>query len=186
MINLLPPESKKQLAAGRANRLLLRYLVLFLSLAILTMVIFAAVFLHLRGSKQFHQNTVESNAQRAVSMAKSQKEVAEFRTNLATAKNILGKQINYSSIALKVANSIPGGVILDQLTLDSEAINQPTKLNARAASEDAVRTLKESLNSSPYFSDAHYDTVSRALSDDRYPFEVTMTVTFTEELLKND
>lgn len=185
MINLLPPEAKRQLAAGRANRLLLRYLILSLLFALVTLAIFALVFLHLKGSQQSYQQTIDGNNKRAGSMADSQNKVREFRTNLATAKQILGKQINYSSIALKVADTIPRGVILEQLVLDAETINQPAKLNARATSEDTVLALKTALNDSNYFKDAHFDTVSRDQSNEKYPFRITITVTFTQELLGN-
>lgn len=184
MINLLPPHAKKELAAGRANRLLLRYHILFSLLALATLLILVFFYLHLRGAQQSYQATVDANIQKSGHMAASQKEVAEFRANLATARQILDKQINYSAVALRVASVIPPGVILGQLTLDPETINQPVKLNAQARDEQAVQSLKDALNNSAYFSDAYYDTVSRDAASSNYPFSITMTVTFTQELLR--
>lgn len=183
MINLLPPEAQNELAAGRANRLLLRYQVLFLALAGVTLLVFVFFFLHLRGAEKSYQATVDENVQASSYMADSQKSIAEFRANLATAKQILDKQINYSAVSLRVASVIPPGVILDQLTLDPETVNQPVKLNAQARNDQAAQDLKNALNNSAYFSDAHYDTVSRSATNPEYPFTITMTVTFTEELL---
>lgn len=185
MINLLPPEAKKELAAGRANRLLLRYQVMFLVLSGIMLLVFVFFYLHLRGSQQSYQETVDENIQASGHMADSQKNVTEFRSNLATAKQILDKQINYSAVSLRVASVIPSGVILDQLTLDPETVNQPVKLNARARNDQAVQNLKNALNTSEYFNDAYYDTVSRNASDTEYPFSITMTVTFTQELLSD-
>lgn len=183
MINLLPPDAKKELSAGRANRLLLRYLVFSQILIVVTIIIIGLFYVNLRSDHQAHQANVDANLQKSKHMVDSQKEVSEFRTNLATAKQILGRQVNYSAVTLRVASVIPNGVILDQLTLDPETVNKPVKLSARASDDLAVQRLKDALNASEYFSEAHYDTVSRDNSVEGYPFSITMTVTFTQELL---
>lgn len=185
MINLLPPDSKKQLAAGRANRLLLRYLILIVAFSLVVIGAIGVAYWYMDGMKRSYQAQIDDNLAASRHMADSQKQVKEFRSNLATAKQILDKRINYSSIVLKVANAIPSGVVIDQLSLDPDMIGTPVKLNAQVASEVAAERLKKSLNDSPYFTDAHYDVLART-SDPDYPFSLVFTVTFTKELLKND
>lgn len=185
MINLLPPEAKKQLSAGRANRLLLRYLILLATFAVILLLIIAATHWYIDNMKQTYQATIDKNTADSLHMASSQQEVTEFRSNLAVARQILDKQINYSTIILRVANAIPSGVVIEQLSLDPATIGTPIQLNARIASEQAATRLKQSLNDSPYFNDAHYDTLTRS-DDDDYPFRLVFTVTFTQELLAND
>lgn len=184
MINLLPPDAKKQLAASRANRLLLRYLLLFIMLAVIMVVVIGFAYLYLDNMKHSYQRTIDENTANAHHMGDSQQQVAEFRANLSAAKQILDKQVNYSRMALRIANVMPRGVVLDDLTLDKTTVGAPSKLNARVANKRAAQQLKDALDASPrYFSGAHYDTITRAEDDAQYPFAVVMTVTIKPEIL---
>lgn len=182
MINLLPVQYKKEIVAGRSNRLLVRYLLLFLALGVVMILVMVAVYFYLGSTKATAEKNIASNEADSLELQTKQQAVNEFKSDLATAKQILDQQIDYSSIILKVAGTIPDNVVIDNLSLDPETIGTPTKLNARAKSEQAAIYLKDALNRSPHFSDAYFDSISRA-EDSDYPYTVLMTVTFNEELL---
>lgn len=182
MINLLPEFEKREIRAGISNRLLVRYLLLFLALAVFMVLSMVAVYFYLVNTKSVAQDNIASNEADSRELTAKLQDVNAFRSDLATAKQILDKQVNYSAMILRFARSMPSGVVVDTLSLDPETLGQPTKINARTKSEQAAINLKDTLNRSPYFEDAYFDTISRAEGGD-YPYSVTMSVTFTKELL---
>lgn len=184
MINLMPPEAKKELAAGRANRLLLRYLLLFAGLAVLIMVAIGFVYLFMSNTKATAIRQKEESENSARQLLAQQADITAFRSDLATAKQILDKQVNYSSIVLRVAGVIPDGVVINSLSLDPSTIGTSTSLEAQARSEDHLKRLKDALNASSYFTEAYYQTVTKAEgSESGYGYNAILNVTFTQELL---
>ncbi len=182
MINLMPPRAKKELAAGRANRLLLRYLLLFLGLTVLIIAAMGFVYLFLTSTKDsaIERKTEAENSARE--LLAQQAEIDSFRSDLATAKQILDKQVDYSDIILRVADVVPSGVVISSFTLDPETIGTPTTLEAEAKSEDHLERFKDALNASQYFSNAYYQTVSKQ-TESEYEYSATLNVTFNTELL---
>lgn len=182
MINLLPADAKREIAAGRANRLLLRYLILFIALALVLVAAIGLVYMFLQNTYASEQDKKQESENSSRQLLARRQEVEAFRSDLATAKQILDKQINYSSIILRVAGAIPDGVVISDITLDPKTIGTPTKLNAEARSEARLKALKDSLNSSPYFDDVYYDSVTK--QSGKYPYAAILTVTFKQELLQ--
>ncbi len=185
MINLLPTQQKREILAGRTNRLLVRYIVLLAIVFGMMLLAFGFVWLYLQNTRSINQAKIEQNEASSRQLLAKQAAINDFRTNLQTAKTILDKQVNYSTIILRVASTIPDGVTIDQLTLDPTTFGTPTVLTARAKSEAATLALKDSFTNSPYYSDAHFDSIAKA--DDvknGYSYSITMSVTLTQELLK--
>lgn len=181
MINLLPQAAKKELAAGRANRLLLRYLLMFLGLAIIMLAIIFVVYLFLRNTNDAEVQKKAETEATSQQLLSRQQDVIAFKSDLATAKQILDKQINYSTIILRVADTIPDGVVISDIALSPEAIGTPTKVNAQAKSESRLKALKDSFNASPYFENAFYDSVTKQTGE--YPYSAVLTVTLKQELI---
>ncbi len=184
MINLLPVQEKREILAGRTNRLLVRYIVLLAIVIALMLAAFAFVWLYLDTIRSSSQAKIDQNEASSRQLVAEQQAIDAFRSNLQTAKTILNKQINYSGILLRIAQTIPSGVVIDQLSLDPATFGTPTTLTARAKDEAAVLALKAALTNSRYYSNAHFDTiVLPGDSNSNYSYQVTMTVTLTRELL---
>lgn len=181
MINLLPPQAKKELIAGRTNRLLLRYLLMLLAIAVITVAILAGVFVVLYNTKATEEEKLSASESSSQQLINRQQEVAAFKSDLATAKQILDKRVDYSKIILRVAAVIPDGVTISDVTLSPSSLGTPTKMNAKAKSEQHLKRLKDSLNKSKYFENAYYDTVSK--ESGAYPYSAVLTVTFKQELI---
>ena len=184
MINLLPAEAKRELSAGRANRLLLRYLMLFLVLAVVMLAILLGARLILDNTKKEAEAKKESIAREARDLAPAQAKVSEFKADLATAKKIFDKQINYSWVILRLAEIVPSGTVVSQVTFDPSSLGSPTKLNVEARSIASLTQFKDNLNESKYFEVASFDVVTRQpTTTSPYKFTSVISVTIKQELL---
>jgi len=188
MINLLPPDTKKQLRAARSNTLLLRYNLLLLATVIFLIACCVFVYIFLISSKANAEATVKENDAKVVSFAKVEKNAAEYRSNLATAKQILDKEVDYTDSILAIANTIPSGVVLDSITLDSKSFGTPSTFTARAKSYDAALNLKDSFQRSSIFSNVYFSSIAKESSGsdenssaNEYPFTVTINATIAKD-----
>lgn len=185
MINLLPPELKKQIKAAKNNSLLMRYCVLSIILLFLLSAMIGGVYLMMDQSKKSAETTIEESNTKRASYAKVQQEVDNFQKNLATAKTILDKEVKYTNVTLKIAQSLPPGIVLDSLQLDATSFGQPITLNAKGKSYDDALSLKSSLENKPeIFQNVHLQTVSRG-EDGQYPVTITINVTISQEITKS-
>lgn len=185
MINLLPTDEKREILAGRTNRLLVRYIFLLLMVMLMTVIVFGFVWLYLNTTRSTNQEKIAENEQSSLELRDDQLAINNFRANLQTAKTILNKQVNYSTILLRVASTVPEGVVLDNFLFDPATLGTPTVLNARAKNDAAVLKLKDSFVSSKYYSDVRFNTIDNNDSKtDPYPQHITITVTYTPELMK--
>ncbi len=185
MINLLPTSEKREILAGRTNRLLVRYIFLLIVVMVMTLAAFGFVWYYLETTRSTSQAKIEENEANTRQLLSQKQAIAEFKTNLKTAKTVLDKQVSYSTIVLRVASTIPDGVVLNQLTLDPTTVGKPTVITARARTEAALLKFKDVFAGSPYYSDAQFGTITNTeVSSDKYPYQITMTVTFTKELFQ--
>lgn len=183
MINLLPPDAKAEIRAGRANRLLIRYLVLFTGLMLLLFVAIGIVLYTMSRTEVTSKAAITATLNKSSKIKAEQKQVEQYIANLKIAKQILDSQTNYSTIILRIASVIPQGVVIDSLSLDSSSFTKPTTLTARAKSDRAALAFKQALTSSPYFKDPHFSSITSGGSGS-YPITISLDVTFTKELFR--
>lgn len=184
MINLLPTEHKKQLRAARVNVLLRRYVIFeIVGIGLLAATIGATFFI-MTMTKTNAEQEIADNTARASNYVEVDKKAAEFRSNLATAKAILDKEVQYSNVILAISQTIPSGVILDVLNLDASTFGTSTSLSAKAKTyEDALR-LKSSFERSDIFSNVHLESVARSEGEAEYPVDIRINVTINKEVVK--
>lgn len=189
MINLMPPEDRKQLAAARTNTLLLRYTVLLgivIAFLVLEMV---GMYFVISAGKARDEATIQDNDQKTVAYDTVKKQAEEFRTNLATAKYILGKQIPYTTLILTLANNLPSGAVLDKLSIDPTTFGTPTTLTVKTDSYDrsiAVKTALQNtkINGTPLFSSVSFQSVnSQTTPGESYPMTAVYNVTYSKAVL---
>ena len=182
MINLLSPEQKHQIKTARNNVILLRYNIIAACAGVFIVLGVIGVYFVLMGIKSSAEETQQENQAKVAGYAKVEKEAEEFKANLATAKTILSGNVNYSESIIKIASTIPKGVIIDQLSLDASTFGNPTTLQAKAKSYDRALALKESFQKSSLFSDVHFESVSEAEdSSDGYPIQVVLGLTINKQ-----
>ncbi|HEY5695664.1 MAG TPA: PilN domain-containing protein [Candidatus Saccharimonadales bacterium] len=185
MINLLPPEEKRQLQAARTNTLLIRYNILLLFVVAFMGVAVAVTYVYLSSSQQNAQQTIDTNNTKVGQYASVKAQAEAFRSNLATAKQILGNEVTYSKVILEMAKLIPSGVVLQNLALDSQTFGTETTLVAQAKSYENAIAFKDSFSKSPLFANVHFQSITSNNQGESYPITVNLTVTIKKEALQS-
>jgi Tfp pilus assembly protein PilN len=182
MINLLPQEEKRQLHAARSNTLLIRYNILLLGVVAFMSIAIAITYVFLTTTQQGAEQTIQENKAKVSQYASIQSQADQFRQHLATAKQILDSEVTYSKVVLDIARLIPSGVILENVSLDSQTFGTETTLVAQAKSYDAALALKDSFGKSSLFSDVHFQSITSGGTDTNYPVTVNLNITIKKEV----
>lgn len=184
MINLLAPNDHKQLAAARTNSLLRRYVFLIALAVGLLMIELAGVYLFLSIDKARNEAAILDSEATAAQYAETKQQADEFRSNLATAKFILDKQVDYTSLIIGVANALPSDATIDTLALNPETFGTPTTLTIHTNSYASAIDVKTRLQASPLFSNVSFQSVAAADNPTgARPFTAVYNVTFSREVL---
>ncbi len=190
MINLLSDEKKAEIKAGRMNVILLRFISIAGGGMILLTFIAIGAYITLRYTHDQVNDRVKQNATAEAAYQSTKTQAQSYRDNLATAKQILDKGSNYSSLILKIARVVPSGVVLDSLSLNSTTIGQPITISAHAKSIDAAKALKESFSNHPeLFANVSFNQISDGSGSDTnttkgYPVAITLGLTINKESLQ--
>ncbi len=180
MINLLPPEEKRQLRAARSNTLLIRYNI-FLVVAVATLALAVVItYVYLSASKASAQQTINDNNAKVASYADVQTEANQFRSNLSIAKQILDHEVTYTKVILQIANLLPNGVVLNNLNLDAQTFGTETVLVAKAKDYASALALKTSFEKSSLFTNVHFQSITGGDAGP-YPFSVSLAVTIKKD-----
>lgn len=185
MINLLPPDTKRQFAAGRLNSMLIRYIWITLALCVLLGALSVLTFMMLDSIKQDAQKRIDDNLANVNSLQQIQTRANAFRTNLAVSKAILDQQTHYTDTLLKITALMTPGTTLNNITLDQTSYGAPMTIQINAKSEQAAIALKQSFQNSTLFSDAHFlsltlNNTNGSSAPAPYPVNAQMVVTLSK------
>lgn len=186
MINLLPPEQKKQIRAGQSNVMMLRYCIASLILAILLGGLVVVTYLTLKNARNSAEASLAEGQAKSQKYSQVQQQATEFNNNLSIAKTILDKEVRYSQVAVKIAQVLPPGIVLQSLQLNADSFGKPMILDAYGKSyEDAIR-LKTALEESDIFHDVHIISATTAANaDNGYPVAISMSVIIDGAIVKS-
>ncbi len=181
MINLLSPEDKKQLAAARTNTLLRRYVFLLAVVVAVLALEMTGVYLFLGADKQRSEMAILENNKKTAEYSQTQAAATKFKSDLATAKFILDKQVDYISLITGVAQALPNGAVLETLVLNPETFGLPTTLTIHTNSYGLAIDVKKDLQKSAVFSDVSFLSVSKdEAADNPRPYTAVYNVTFAK------
>lgn len=183
MINLLPPEEKRQLRAARSNTLLLRYNIFLMGAVVFLGLAIGVTYVYLSSTKANAEAVISENRARVASFADIQTQADTFKANLATAKQILDNEVIYTKVMLAISALMPSGTILDKLSLDSQTFGTETTLIARTTSYENALRLKESFEKSPLFANVHFQSINSG-GQPPYPLTVNLNVTIKKDAAK--
>jgi hypothetical protein len=184
MINLLPNDQKREIRAGRANRLLARYSILTFVTLLILIAIMVVAWMLLDNIRQDAQAKIDASNASNASLAKDVAAVEEFKTNLSVAKEILSKEVNYSTIILRYASTIPSGAIIDHIDLDPSVVGTPSTFTAKVITPDSALRLKEALSESAYFDNVHFTQIQTdPVPNGPYAYTVIFNLTINKDLL---
>lgn len=180
MINLLPPETKAQIAAARTNRLLLRYNVLLLVALAFLLASIVIVYFYLTNAKAGAEEAIADSRAKVSDYSAVETEANNFRQSLASAKQILDSDVAYTRVILEIANVLPSGIVLDTLNLDSATFGSPMVMTANAKDYAAILALKDSLQSSSVFSNVSIQSIASG-TNGAYPLTASFSVTIRKD-----
>lgn len=177
MINLLPDTYKKELRAARMNVSLLRYNLLAVGAVVLMLVAWGTISGILTLTKINAEDTSARNNKQANEYASTRTQAEEYRTNLATAKQILANQVDYTDVIMGITKLLPAGVVLDSINLSDKDFGNQTVIAARAKDYTSVSKLKENFEKSNLFTNVFFQAVTTAATDkDDYGLTVSISV----------
>ncbi len=202
MINLIPPEKRRELRAMRHNSILVRYALISIVFFAVTIFIHFGTYLLLRQAEVTNTAQSESHLKKAVEYEGVYREAQEYTQNLAAAKALFESSVPYPEALSNLAKTLPSGVIIDTVNLEAGIIDQPGTLTAHAVSYEAAVALKDAFanstiakdvsisnvtNTSISTTESNSDSASTSSGEgsapNNYPIQVTLNITFTRELL---
>lgn len=183
MINLLPDETKRDIRAARSNVVLLRYNFLTVIAAGCLVIVCVFFFFVLSNDKSNAVSKNSENQAKAASYAPTKAAANEYKQNLATAKTILDKNVNYTSTIFEIVKLLPSGVVLDGLTLNADDFGKQKTFTANAKTYADATKLKENFQNSKLFTNVFFQTInnqgdgssSSSPSDSAYPVQVILS-----------
>lgn len=195
MINLLPKETYASLHASRHNVLLLRFIITILFALICTIIIIIGTFLLINNQESVAKVAQQNSEEKIKKYNKAEKDSKEFIDNLKIAKQILTKNVSYTTILTNIAQALPANTTVDTLTLNPSIIGKPTQILVHAKSYGDGLLVKDTLNESDIAKDAsllgiNYETKPSEQPNQppvpvsALPYIVTVNVTFNEKLLE--
>lgn len=185
MINLLPPDQKKQLSSARVNVLLLRYNLLIGGAFLFLVIAVGVAYVFVANEKTATQEVIDTNLAKEAEFSAVKLQTQTIRTQLSSARSILDSNVRYSKATARIANLLPNGTALDSLKLDPTSFTTPQNLVVRISGEEAATSLMSSLQKSPYVTSAVRGKISTAQgADSAYAYTMEVTVTFSKEIAR--
>lgn len=187
MINLLSPDDRRQLTAARTNTLLLRYNILLGLVIGILIVEMVGIYVVLGIDKARNEAVIQDNETKTQAYNSTKLAATQFKSDLTTAKYILGNQVPYTKLITTIANLLPSDAVLDTLALNPTTFGTPTQMTIHTKSYQSAIDVKQRLQSSDQkiFSDVSFQSVNQdsgANSD--HPYTAVYNVTISKEAAK--
>jgi Tfp pilus assembly protein PilN len=151
MINLLPPDTKREIKAARINVILVRYAILFTTALLMMLGIFVwGIWTTQRDRQAAEDRKVQITADTA-QYAKVKSRAEAFAKDLDAAKTILSGEVSYSKLLIDIANILPPNTVVSSLNLVGTNFGTPVTISAQAVTNPDVLRLKTDLEASDLF-----------------------------------
>lgn len=184
MINLLPEENKRDIRAARTNVILLRYNFLTLAGLALLIAICAAFYLMLNISRSAAEAKKNEGLAVVAQYADTKKAADDYKNNLTTARTVLDKSVNYTSVIMSITKLLPTGVILESLSLGSSDFGKQITFDARTKSYEQAMKLKENFQGSQLVSNVYFQSIidenASTSGNTDYPYTVSLNATLNK------
>jgi hypothetical protein len=150
MINLLPPESKQQIAYARKNRVLVRWItaVFFVAIGVACITLFGQYYIS-KNSSNLRAVAVETEQRIAnQNLESTQKEIETLSNNMKTVLQILNKQLLFSKVITKIGSVLPVDSALTGVNLSAtdSAIELEIVSSNRTAASQAFVNISDPKN----------------------------------------
>ena len=188
MINLLPPESAKQLRAARHNTLLLKYVVgLGITLGLIVLV-YGATFVLMKSTEIANNASSAASKQKIANYNQAAAEAKAYTANLSMAKSIFDTEVSYTTALHKIAAALPSGTVIEALNLSPTTIGTPSTLTLLAKTKQDALNVKPALETHKIANGISIASLNEgkdsaqaaptAASDQTYPVTLNLNLTF--------
>lgn len=184
MINLLPSENRKQLAASKQNGDILRSIFVVLGTMAVLVGMFAVIYIALTNSENLANQSYESNQTRIAEYKEVEANANKLLKDLSKAQQVLAQRVNYSNVLIKIAQALPSkDVTISSIQLDSKLFNDQAKsLTINAKSQDQVIETKNAFEKSGLFKSVKIDEIgTETLKDETEITRSTFSVKFNRQ-----
>ena len=177
----MPDEAKKEIRAARVNVILFRYIAIIVLAFLFLLMLLGGSYIVLGRTQASAEMTIDANNTKADVFSSTKAEVDALSSSLSEARNILDQEILYSNVLINIGQQMPEGTVLERIALNSASFTgTPVSLKAYAVTNDAALALRERFQSSPFFTNVNFESVSETAGGiPGYPVSVSMTVTIT-------
>ncbi|MEX0932146.1 MAG: PilN domain-containing protein [Candidatus Saccharimonadales bacterium] len=178
MINLLSPETKKQITYSQRNSVLLRYLGLVLVMGIL---LGAILYFSLRfADQQISQSQqVLTEKQTTIESYKDlQQQATEVSAKFSAIDSLLKSQMKFSALLEDLADVMPSGTYINGLSLTGDS-KKPVSLSVTVQSYSQAGVVRNALVGSKRIKSADIQSVTEGPNG----LSAEMVIAFNEEAL---
>ncbi len=190
MINLLPPQTSKQLRASRHNSILMTYLIGASIVLGLIAMIYISIYIMMKTTEAQSIASSAASKQRIAQLKQTEDEAKQYSNNLSTAKAIFASQLSYTTALHKIASALPAGTVLESLDLNSTTTAQPITLSIAAKTMEAALAIKGSLEKAGVASNITIVSLqSQQPSDDvpsAYPVQISLSLSLEKTLFTSE
>lgn len=182
MINLLSPETKQALRAGRRNVILSRYVWSISAALLVTTAVFGAGYYMTTAEKAKAIEERMASSEMVARYASTRRQAESFAANLKGAKSILQNEVVFSELIVEITSILPSGTVLSSLDLSTTLVGEEIIISALTIdSGDSPLRLKAALEASPLFENVNIQgiTLSADAETSKYKANVSMRVTIT-------
>lgn len=183
MINLIPPERKREYRAARFNMLLRGYLLVAVATLTSMGVIFGGSLYINTVNRTTYEQRFRETEERLSDLREARAKTQQFNNNLKQAKLLYNGQVKFSGILAKISEKVPPGAVLSGLTLNTSELSKPLNLIARVDTVEKAAILKANFDASGYFTNVSIQNISSE-GGSGYAYSVNMLITLSQEILK--
>ncbi|MBL8158911.1 hypothetical protein JNJ66_00470 [Candidatus Saccharibacteria bacterium] len=187
MINLLPPEVKREFRAGRVNTLLIKYLITMAVAAVAIMAVFGVSLILNERNKADYTLLRQDSEKQLGKLNEIKAQVQQFNANVDRVKGIYSKELILSNAVVSISKALPPGAIIGTISLDAAQIDKPLSLTIQTDSFNKGAIVKENFEISGVFKDIKLGGITGdpRTSTGQYPYTVNITATLKPEALKS-
>lgn len=191
MINLLPPDSAKQLRAARHNATLLRFVIANGVVLGLIVLVYAIAFGLMKATELSSLASSTENQERIAGFHETEKTAKAYTANLKLAKSIFDSELSHTTALHKIASALPEGTVLTSLTLDASTVSQPTSLVVLAKNQAAALSVKKHLEDAKIASNITISSITTETASAEanapasdYPVSINLNLTYDPTIFR--
>lgn len=192
MINLLPPDSARQLRAARHNSILIRYAIGAAIILCLIVLVYVTAYILFKTTESSNAAASEENQAKISAYSETAAAAKKYQSNLQRAKNIFDNEISYPTALARISAGLPEGTVLSSLTLSPETVNQPITLTIEAKTQEAALDVKDKFERNNIATDISISSLSRQTTNattegaqtSEYPYTINLNLTLQDAILK--